>query len=87
VVLSQVFAHHENLGYDQYGTLHLAEVDGSGNVEYEAVEGGRVTQEARDFARFRSKPHGMALEQGSVVIVMEEVCREQIITELFFGGV
>jgi len=39
VVLSQVFAHHENLGYDQYGTLHLAEVDGGGNVESEAVEG------------------------------------------------
>jgi len=42
-----------------------------------------VEQEARDFVRFRSEPHGMALEQGSVVSVMEEVCREQIITELF----
>jgi len=42
VVLSQVFAHHENLEYDQYGTLHLAEVDGGGNVESEAVEGDGV---------------------------------------------
>jgi len=40
VFLSQVFAHHENLGYDQYGPLHLAEVDGGGNMESEAVEGG-----------------------------------------------
>jgi len=38
VVLSQVFVHHENLVYDQYGTLHLAEVDGGGNVESDAVE-------------------------------------------------
>jgi len=40
VVLSQVFAHHENLWYDQYGTLHLAEVDGGGNVESEVEEDG-----------------------------------------------
>jgi len=39
VLLSQVFAHHENLGYAQYGTLPLAEMDGVGNVESEAVEG------------------------------------------------
>jgi len=39
VVLSQLFAHHENLGYDQYGTLHLEEVDRGGNVESETVEG------------------------------------------------
>jgi len=48
---------------------------------------GMVEQEARDFVRLRSEPYGMDLERGSVVIVMEEVCREQIITELFFGGV
>jgi len=82
VVLSQVFAHHKNLGYDQYGTLHLAEVDRGGNVESEAVEGdGGAGGEV--FLRFRSEPHGMALEQGSVVSVTEEVCREQIITKLF----
>jgi len=45
-----------------------------------------VEQEVREFVRFRSESHGMALERGSVVSVMEEVCREQIITELFFGG-
>jgi len=39
MVLSQVFVHHENLGYAQYGTLHLAEVGGGGNMESEAVEG------------------------------------------------
>jgi len=39
VLLSQVFAHHKNLGYAQYGTLHLEEVDGGDNVEFEAVEG------------------------------------------------
>jgi len=44
---------------------------------------GMVEQEARDILRFRSKLHGMALERGSVVSVMEEVCMEQIITELF----
>jgi len=44
---------------------------------------GMVEQEARDFVRFRSEPHRMALERRSLVSVMEEVCREQIITELF----
>ena len=43
-----------------------------------------VKQEARDFVRFRSKPHGMVLDRGSVGRFTEEVCREQIITELFF---
>jgi len=44
---------------------------------------GMVEQEARDFVRFRSEPHKTVLERGSVGRVMEEVCREQIITEFF----
>jgi len=48
---------------------------------------GMVDQEARDFVRFRLEPHGIALERGSVVSVMEEVCREQIIMELFWWRV
>ena len=39
MVLSQLFAHNKNMGYDQYGTMHLAEVDGGDNMESEAVEG------------------------------------------------
>ena len=45
---------------------------------------GVVEQEARDFVIFWSEPHGTVLERGSVERIMEEVCREQIITELFF---
>jgi len=33
--------------------------------------------------RFRSEPHGKVLERGSVGRVMEEICRDQIITEPF----
>jgi len=44
-----------------------------------------VEQEASDFVRFWSEPHGTVLEWGSVGRVMEEVCREHVITELFFG--
>jgi len=45
---------------------------------------GMVEQEARDFVRFWSESHGTVLERvGSVGRVMEEVCREQIITKLF----
>ena len=39
MVLSQEFAHHENLEYGQYVMLHLVEVDGGGHVDSEAVEG------------------------------------------------
>ena len=45
-----------------------------------------VEQEANFFVKFRSEPHGTVLERGSVGRVMEKICREQIITELFFGG-
>ena len=40
-------------------------------------------QEARDFVKFWSEPYGTVLERGSVGRVMEEVCRDQIIKELF----
>jgi len=83
VVLSQVFAHHENLGYDQYGTLHLAEVDGGVNVESEAVEGGGGAggegfcevsfQTARDSVGVGGFGEYYG---GGVVSIMEEVCRE-----------
>jgi len=45
-----------------------------------------VEQEARDFVRFQPEPYGTVLERGTVGRVMEKVCREKIITELFFGG-
>jgi len=60
VVLSQVFAQHENLGYAQYGTLHLAEVEGGGNVESEAVEGdGRAGSEGFCEASVRTARDGV----------------------------
>ena len=44
-----------------------------------------VEQETRDIVRFWSEPHGMVLEQKSTGRVMEEVCWEQIIMELFLS--
>jgi len=85
VVLSQVFVYHENLGYDQYGMLHLAEVDGGGNVESEVVEGdGEAGGEG--FYEVSARTARDGVEAEGLGRVMEEVCREQIITEIFFGG-
>jgi len=93
VVLSQVLAHCENLGYGQYGALHLAEVDGLAVRNLRQLKG---MVEGGEFVRFRFKPHRtvmvvvvvvmVVLERGSVGRITHEVCREQSITERFFSG-
>jgi len=45
-----------------------------------------VEQEARDFVRCRSEPHGMALERGSVVSVMVRFVGSRLLRSFFFGG-
>jgi len=49
------------MGYDQYGTLHLAEVDGVTMWSLRQLK-GMVEQEARYFVRFWFEPHGAVLE-------------------------
>jgi len=99
VVLSQVLAHCENLGYGQYGALHLAEVDGLAVRNLRQLKG---MVEGGEFVRFRFEPHRtvvvvvvvvvvmmvvmVVLERGSVGRITHEVCREQSITERFFSG-
>jgi len=83
VVLSQVFAHHENLGYDQYGALHLTDVDGDCNVESEAVErdGGA---EGEGFCEVLVQAARDGIGVGECGECYGKVSREQIITEFFW---
>ena len=65
--------------------LHLAEVDGGDSVDSELVEGGGGVG-GEEFCEVSVRAAWDGVEWGigvSVVIVMEDVCREQIITEFF----
>lgn len=93
VVLSQVLAHRENLGYDQYGAMHLEEVDG---VEVRNLRhlkslleegGGKDGKKKGDgFVRFGFAPDGtqVVLERRRMEEVTTEVCQEQSITKRFY---
>jgi len=85
VVLIQVLAHKENLGYENYRAMHLVEVDG---VKVRNLKHLKTFLEEGEgeFVRFEFAPHGrmVVLERELMDQVTREVCKEESIAERFY---
>jgi len=85
VVLSQVLAHKENLGYENYRALHLVEVDGVKIRNLRHLK--KMLEEGKgEFVRFEFAPHGrhVVLERAVMEKVTQEVCEGEGIKESYY---
>jgi hypothetical protein len=85
VVLAQVLAHAENLGYEEYRNLHLVAVNGC------KVQSLRHFQELVDeccepFLRLEFAPKNriVVLDVSRLRDVTEEICEEHAIQQAYF---
>jgi hypothetical protein len=90
VILSQVLAHRENLGYDKLTDLHLEKVNGE-KVRSLAHLKTLIENESGDqqvFLRFEFQPKNVivVLERSQVHQSTLEVCKEQNIQYPFYLG-
>jgi hypothetical protein len=81
VILAQVLAHRENLGYDKYSDLHLTKFNGEKVRSLNHLK--RLLDECQEtFLRFEFAPDGsriVVLERSSMERVTREVCAEHSI--------
>jgi S1-C subfamily serine protease len=84
VVLVQVLAHSENLGYDQLSDLHLAKFNGEKVKSLKHLL-SLVMANKESFIKFEFAPHGtiVVMERSSIDRVTTDVCDEHRIQEMW----
>lgn len=88
VILSQVLAHRENLGYDQLSDLHLEKLNGQSVRSLAHLNS--LIQNSKDerFLRFEFQPKDriVILERSKVEKATQDVCVEQSIQKSHYFG-
>ena len=85
VVLAQVLAHRENLGYDKLNDLHLKKLNGKRVRSLPQLK--CLIDECKErFLRFEFAPNNqiVVMECASIVSVTDQVCKEHSIQKSFY---